>query len=80
MDGEVGGWGVGVTQDNISWAIGFGVPACAMVLAIVLFVAGSKRYTHVEPTERYSCSSFATLYHPCKTCTLKAPAIGHASC
>lgn len=38
-------------QDNISWAIGFGVPACAMVIAILLFVAGSKRYTHVEPTE-----------------------------
>jgi dipeptide/tripeptide permease len=39
-------------QDNISWAIGFGIPAAAMVLAIVLFVAGSKSYTHVPPTER----------------------------
>lgn len=26
-----------------------------MVLAIVLFVAGSKSYTHVPPTERYGC-------------------------
>jgi len=39
-------------QDNISWAIGFGVPAAAMVFAILLFVAGSKNYTHVPPTER----------------------------
>lgn len=38
-------------QDNISWAIGFGIPAAAMVLAIVLFVAGAKNYTHVPPTE-----------------------------
>lgn len=38
-------------QDNISWAIGFGVPACAMVIAILLFVAGSSRYKHVAPTE-----------------------------
>ena len=42
-------------QDNISWAIGFGIPAMAMVLAIVLFVAGSSKYTHVEPTERCVC-------------------------
>jgi dipeptide/tripeptide permease len=39
-------------KDNISWAIGFGIPAAAMVLAIALFVAGSKNYTHVPPTER----------------------------
>ena len=39
-------------QDSISWAIGFAVPAAAMAVAIVTFLAGSSLYTHVEPTER----------------------------
>ena len=39
-------------QDNISWTIGFGIPAAAMAVAMLLFVAGSRYYTHVEPTER----------------------------
>ena len=41
-----------VLQDNISWTIGFGIPAAAMAVAMLLFVAGSRYYTHVEPTER----------------------------
>ncbi len=54
-------------QNNISWALGFGIPAAAMVLAIVLFVAGSPRYTHVEPTERCALSFFflPELHRPC---------------
>ena len=45
--------GAGVPlQDNISWTIGFGIPAAAMAAAMLLFVAGSPQYTHVEPTER----------------------------
>lgn len=39
-------------QDNYSWTVGFGIPAAAMAIAMLLFVAGSPRYTHVEPTER----------------------------
>ena len=39
-------------QDNISWTIGFGIPSAAMAIAILLFLAGSPRYTHVKPTER----------------------------
>ena len=43
-------------QDSISWAIGFAVPAAAMAVAIVTFLAGSSLYTHVEPTERCTSS------------------------
>jgi len=39
-------------QDSISWAIGFAIPAVAMLLAILTFVGGSSKYRHVEPTER----------------------------
>ena len=39
-------------QDSISWAIGFAIPAAAMLLAILTFIGGSSRYRHVEPTER----------------------------
>lgn len=38
-------------QENISWAIGFAIPAACMGLAIITFVAGSPNYTHVAPTE-----------------------------
>lgn len=57
-------------QDNISWAIGFGIPAAAMVLAIVLFVAGAKNYTHVPPTER--CS-------PAAACSQQSLSMQHLS-
>lgn len=39
-------------QENISWAIGFAIPAAVMACAIATFVAGASRYTHVSPTER----------------------------
>lgn len=39
-------------QDSVSWAIGFAIPAVAMALAVITFLAGSSLYTHVEPTER----------------------------
>ncbi|KAK9918815.1 hypothetical protein WJX75_007179 [Coccomyxa subellipsoidea] len=38
-------------QDSVSWAIGFAIPAVAMALAVITFLAGSSLYTHVEPTE-----------------------------
>ena len=38
-------------QENISWGVGFAIPAFAMALAIVVFIAGSPRYKHVEPSE-----------------------------
>lgn len=41
-------------QESVSWTIGFAIPAAAMLLAVVTFVAGSSKYVHVEPTERYT--------------------------
>ncbi|KAL4443298.1 hypothetical protein ABPG75_011035 [Micractinium tetrahymenae] len=38
-------------QENISWAVGFAIPAACMAIAILTFVAGSPLYTHVPPTE-----------------------------
>ena len=40
-------------QVEISWAIGFAIPAATMAIAICIFVGGSSLYKHVEPTERY---------------------------
>jgi peptide/histidine transporter 3/4 len=37
-------------QENISWTIGFAIPTVAMLVAIVVFVAGRPRYRHVQPT------------------------------
>ncbi len=37
---------------QVSWAIGFAIPAVAMAIAVLVFVSGSSLYTHVEPTER----------------------------
>ena len=44
-------------QESVSWTIGFAIPAAAMLLAVVTFVAGSSKYVHVEPTERYNSSN-----------------------
>ncbi|KAI3426893.1 hypothetical protein D9Q98_006837 [Chlorella vulgaris] len=38
-------------QENISWAVGFAIPAAVMACAIATFVAGAPLYTHVAPTE-----------------------------
>ena len=45
-------------QENISWAIGFAIPAVAMALAVAVFIAGSPRYKHVKPSE----SPFSRVY------------------
>lgn len=38
-------------QENVSWAVGFAVPAVCMAIAVAVFIAGSGRYTHVAPSE-----------------------------
>jgi dipeptide/tripeptide permease len=38
-------------QDQISWTVGFALPAAAMAMAVLLFLAGSRHYRHVAPTE-----------------------------
>ncbi|XP_058091255.1 protein NRT1/ PTR FAMILY 5.10-like [Magnolia sinica] len=37
-------------QDNVGWAIGFGIPTIAMVFALFLFLFGSNTYTHIVPS------------------------------
>lgn len=39
-------------QENVSWGVGFAIPAACMGLAVLTFLAGSPQYTHVSPTER----------------------------
>lgn len=39
-------------QENVSWGVGFAIPAACMGLAVLTFLAGSPQYTHVAPTER----------------------------
>lgn len=38
-------------QDSISWTVGFAIPAAVMATAVLLFLAGSRHYRHVAPTE-----------------------------
>ena len=52
-------------QDSVSWAIGFAIPAVAMALAVITFLAGSSLYTHVEPTERCFPALSAPPALPC---------------
>ena len=60
-------------QESIGWAVGFAIPAACMLLAIVTFVAGSGKYTHVEPTER----SVVSLEEHCST---PEPVFTHVVC
>lgn len=36
-------------QDNVSWGLGFGIPAIVMVVALATFLAGTKFYRHKLP-------------------------------
>jgi len=46
-------------QENVSWAVGFAIPALCMALAVAVFIAGSGKYKHVEPSE----SPFTRVFH-----------------
>lgn len=45
-------------QENVSWAVGFAIPAVCMALAVAVFIAGSGRYKHIPPSE----SSFSRVF------------------
>ena len=37
---------ISYVQDNLSWALGFGIPCIAMVIALVVFLLGTKSYRY----------------------------------
>ncbi|XP_010498728.1 PREDICTED: protein NRT1/ PTR FAMILY 5.10 [Camelina sativa] len=37
-------WVLNYIQDNLSWALGFGIPCIAMVVALIIFVLGTRAY------------------------------------
>ncbi|MCI59258.1 peptide transporter PTR1-like, partial [Trifolium medium] len=36
-------------QDNVSWGLGFGIPAVAMAIAVVSFFSGTRLYRNQKP-------------------------------
>ncbi|KAK8320764.1 hypothetical protein V6Z12_A12G058200 [Gossypium hirsutum] len=53
-------------QNDISWALGFGIPTLCMLFAIVLFFVGTKVYIYIKPegcccSTSYSCLNKAAL-------------------
>ncbi|KAL0365795.1 UNVERIFIED_CONTAM: protein NRT1/ PTR FAMILY 5.10 [Sesamum radiatum] len=43
-------------QDNISWGIGFGIPCISMVIALTIFMLGTKSYRYNSITVEEKCA------------------------
>ncbi|KAM6541563.1 hypothetical protein CsatB_006010 [Cannabis sativa] len=63
-------------QDNLSWALGFGIPCIVMIIALVVFLAGTKTYRYSigknekGPFVRISSVFVAAFRNRQKTCPL----------
>lgn len=64
-------------QDNISWTVGFAIPAVAMMVALALFLAGSSRYRHVAPTESPMARVVKVVYAALKARWSQPPGVTH---
>ncbi|XP_062229453.1 protein NRT1/ PTR FAMILY 2.13-like isoform X2 [Phragmites australis] len=58
---------------NISWAIGFGIPTFFMFLAIIIFYAGTRLYVHVPPEGSIFSGILQVLVASFKKRRLKLP-------
>ncbi|EPS71786.1 nitrate transporter, partial [Genlisea aurea] len=59
-------------QTDVSWALGFGIPAILMLLAVVFFLIGTRLYVTVKPEGSPLTSMFQTLYVAFKKRNLKS--------
>ncbi|GLU16340.1 hypothetical protein SLE2022_327780 [Rubroshorea leprosula] len=41
-------WFLNYIQDNLGWGLGFGIPCIAMVVALIVFLAGTKTYRYSD--------------------------------
>ncbi|CAK7344807.1 unnamed protein product [Dovyalis caffra] len=41
-------------QDNLNWGLGFGIPCCVMVIALIIFLLGTKTYRYSVKGEEKS--------------------------
>ncbi|KAG9444137.1 hypothetical protein H6P81_015477 [Aristolochia fimbriata] len=54
-------WSVTYIQDNVSWALGFGIPCIAMAVALFIFSLGSFSYRHLIVEEESSFGRVASV-------------------
>jgi len=48
-------------QENVSWALGFGIPCVFMVISLVLFVLGRKSYRFSKTRQEEETNPFTRI-------------------
>ncbi|KAF8403629.1 hypothetical protein HHK36_011733 [Tetracentron sinense] len=67
-------------QDNVGWAVGFGIPAVAMVLALVLFLLGQRLYRRQVPSGSPLTRVAQVFVAACRKRRLTVSQDGHGEC
>ena len=60
-------------QDNVSWGLGFGIPALFMAIAIAAFLSGSPLYRFQKPGGTPIARIFQVLVASCRKWSLEVP-------